>query len=85
MSFPSSSSIFVPAGLLFTEFAHLDLTLLDCSIYARYAGRNSYKLEFFIEKYETTFPRFNNKYINTYVASDYSFMVGKKFTKHDLK
>ena len=81
MSYPS---IFVPSGLLFSEFAHLDLTLLDCSVYARFRDRNSYKLEFLIEKYEETFPRFSGKHINTYVGSDYSYMVGKKFTKYDL-
>ena len=79
MSYPS---IFVDSGLLFSKFAHLDLTLLDCSVYS---DRNMYKLEFLIEKYEEeTFPRFSGKHINTYVGFDYSYMVGKKFTKYDL-
>ena len=82
----SNRSLFVPRGVLFSAFDHLDLTLLDCSIYTRVHGKNVYKLEFYIENYEHAFPRFETKYINTRTTTgiDYSYMVGKKFTKNDI-
>ena len=80
----SDSSTFVPVGVLFSHFNHLDLTLLDCSIYTRFCGRNCYKLEFCVENHKNAYPHFLTKYINTRTeVKDFSFMVGKKFTKND--
>ena len=79
----SDSSTFVPVGILFFHFNHLDLTLLDCSIYTQFCGRNCYKLEFRVENHKNGYP-FLTKYINTRTnVKDFSFMVGKKFTKND--
>ena len=78
-------STFVPIGVLFSQFNNLDLTLLDCSIYTRIGGRNIYKLDFYVENHENTYPHFKTKYINTRTEKkDFSFMVGRKFTKNDI-
>ena len=77
MSYPS---IFVDGGVLFSKYAHLDLRLLDCSR-SKYVSSNIYKLELLIENEEEMFLPFSGKHINTYVRTDYSHMVGKKFTK----
>ena len=61
----SDSSTFVPGRVLFSHFNHLDLTLLDCSMYRRFCGRNRYKLEFRVENHKNGYPHFLTKYINT--------------------
>ena len=71
------SSIFVPVGVLFHAFDNFDLTLLDCSNYTY-----SFKLEFRVENYENTYLRLLSKYVNTRTKKDFSYMVGKKFTKN---
>ena len=81
----SDSSTFVPVGILFSQFNHLDLTLLDCSRLFNMPFRGSicYKLEFRAENHKNGYP-FLTKYINTRTnVKDFSFMVGKKFTKND--
>ena len=78
----NSQSLFVPVSVLFSAFNNLDLTLLDCSISTRVCGRNVYKLNFYVENHESTYPRFQTKYINTRTEKkDYSFMVGKNLQK----
>ena len=81
-----SHSLFVPIGVLFSRFNHFDLTLLDCSKYVhheKWNELNCFKLEFRVENYDDIWPKLHTRYINTRTKNDFSFMVGRKFTKND--